>query len=214
MNRTVGALFALLLSTSCFGESVQVKVTSNQGNPVFQAVVYLEPEEPSDFPPPEDVAIMDQVQSQFVPHILAVQKGTNVSFPNSDSIKHHVYSFSPAKVFELQLYKGVKATPLPFQKSGEIELGCNVHDWMLGYVFVVDTPYFKKTEQSGLAEINAPPGKYKVKIWHPRIQDDENNLVKNLVISGDTQVEFTLKEDLLSGLDAYESDQDEFSDYE
>ena len=207
-------LLLLMVSGITMADSVSVTVKSNKGNPVFQAIAYVEPLEPTEFPAPQAVSVMDQINSQFVPHILAVQKGSQVSFPNSDSIKHHVYSFSTAKTFELQLYKGIKTEPLGFTKSGEVELGCNVHDWMLGYIFVVNTPYFAKTDQTGAATIDVPPGNYKVSIWHPRIQDDKAHLTQPLNVPGGQTVAFQLQQDLLSDLTAFESEEEEFSDYD
>jgi hypothetical protein len=157
---------------------------------------------------------MDQVNTQFFPHILAVQKGTQVRFPNSDSIKHHVYSFSPAKVFELQLYKGLQADPLLFSKNGAVELGCNVHDWMLGYIFVVDTPYFTKTNANGEALISVSKGDYVLQVWHPRIQDDYEILASQIVVDQDMDKIINLPSKLLPNLNQFEAEVDEFSEYE
>ena len=110
---------------------------------------------------------MDQVDKQFKPRVLPVQTGTSVDFPNSDKILHHVYSFSAAKTFELPLYKDKPAAPVLFDEPGVVTLGCNVHDWMIGYVVVVDTPWFAKTGKDGKISIkDAPPGDYKAYIWH------------------------------------------------
>jgi len=157
---------------------------------------------------------MDQINQQFSPHILVVQKSTQVRFPNSDSIKHHVYSFSPAKVFQLQLYKGLNADPLLFSKTGIVELGCNVHDSMLGYIYVVDTPYFGKTDASGSFSIEVPDAEYQVQLWHPQIQDEMDSLLKTLAVKGSSNVSFTLKQALLPSNAEYDQDSEEFSDYE
>ncbi len=77
---------------------------------------------------------MDQQGHQFVPHLLVVQAGTEVTFPNSDNVSHHVYSFSPTKPFELPLYKGDVYPPVTFEKAGIVVVGCNIHDSMLGYI--------------------------------------------------------------------------------
>lgn len=214
MKKILAGLLLSLVSSQLFADSISVNLKSNKNSPVFQAVVYLEPMTSVDFPKPEAVSVMDQIDSQFVPHILAVQRGSLVSFPNSDSIKHHVYSFSPTNTFELQLYKGLKAAPLPFEKQGEVELGCNVHDWMLGYILVVDTPYFAKTDQKGTVEIDVPSGEYRLKVWHPRIQDDEVTLAQTVNIAGEYSLDIKLKRDLLEDLTDFESNQDEFSDYD
>ena len=118
---------------------------------------------------PATRAIMDQRGSQFVPHVLPVQAGTSVVFPNSDQIRHQVYSFSASKRFELPLYAGTSASPIRFDQPGIVVLGCNIHDWMMGYIVVLDTPYFGKTGDNGKARLDAPAGKYRLRVWHPRL---------------------------------------------
>jgi plastocyanin len=114
-------------------------------------------------------AIMDQHDLQFVPHVLVVQTGTEVAFPNGDEVSHHVYSFSDTKPFELALYKGDQYPPVLFDRAGIVVLGCNIHDGMLGYIVVVGTPHFAKTDEQGIALIeNVPPGDYVLAAWTPR----------------------------------------------
>lgn len=126
-------------------------------------------------------AIVDQQDKEFVPHVLPVLVGTEVSFPNRDNIRHHVYSFSPPKRFELPLYRGTPAQPVLFDKPGIIKLGCNIHDWMVGYIYVTETPYFGKTAGEGLVELDGlPPGRYRVRVWHPRISGTEADTNKEI----------------------------------
>ncbi|NOT84679.1 MAG: methylamine utilization protein [Methylococcaceae bacterium] len=110
---------------------------------------------------------LDQKSKEFIPHVLPVKTGTAVFFPNSDEIQHHVYSFSPAKRFEIKLYKGTPTKPIVFNQAGVAVLGCNIHDWMLSFVFVTDTPYFAKTDSAGHWSIDLPEGDYQVALWHP-----------------------------------------------
>lgn len=110
---------------------------------------------------------LDQKSKEFIPHVLPVKTGTAVFFPNSDDIQHHVYSFSPAKRFEIKLYKGTPTKPIVFDQPGIAVLGCNIHDWMLSFVFVTDTPYFVKTDSAGHWSIDLPEGDYRVSLWHP-----------------------------------------------
>jgi plastocyanin len=111
-------------------------------------------------------AELNQSGSQFVPRVLAVTRGTAVTFPNRDRVRHHVYSFSPAKRFELPLYAGSPAAPVVFETPGLVTLGCNIHDWMVAYVLVLDTPYFGKTDATGEVRLEAPPGDYVMRVWH------------------------------------------------
>lgn len=127
--------------------------------------------------------IVDQVNKEFVPYVLPVQVGTTVSFPNKDNIRHHVYSFSPAKAFELPLYTGSSAAPVLFDKPGAVVLGCNIHDWMIAYIYVSASPYFAKTGASGKAILTElPPGDYTVRTWHPRLEGKEQATERKLTI--------------------------------
>jgi plastocyanin len=214
MGKLTAGFILLLLGAPCMAAKVQVKLTDNSAKPLENVVFQLIPSITIESAPQLDEAIMDQVNKQFLPRILVVQKNTQVRFPNSDSIKHHVYSFSPAKVFELQLYKGLNADPLLFSKTGVVELGCNVHDWMLGYIYVVDTPYFAKTDSNGTLSLTVPEGEYRFVIWNPRIQDPVESLTEQVSITTDTLIEHKLTQDLLPNTMALDTDNDEFGDYD
>lgn len=138
---------------------------------LVDAVVSLQPARPAAAGAGRTVD-MDQVNSQFVPAVLAVRTGTSVRFPNNDQIRHQVYSFSPAKRFELPLFQGTTAAPVRFDQAGLVTVGCNIHDWMLAYIVVLDTPYFGKTGSDGRVQIDAPAGSYTLQVWHPRIQGE------------------------------------------
>ena len=173
------ALLAWLGSAAVATASgVSVRVTARDGKPVADVAVYAVPKafaqsaapaEPSRTRPPVE-ATMDQRDHAFVPHVLIVETGTLVHFPNNDAVSHHVYSFSPTRSFELPLYKGTLHPPLPFDTPGLVTLGCNIHDDMLGYILVVDTPYFAKTDAHGMALFDElPEGSYSVNVWTPRL---------------------------------------------
>lgn len=144
--------------------------------PVADAVVALYPVGPRDASalpgrPPAPLEI-EQRNTEFAPLVTAVQAGGSVLLPNrEDKVKHHVYSASAPKRFELPLYAPGKAETVVFDKPGLVVLGCNIHDWMLAYVLVVDTPCFAKTGADGRAVVFAPPGEWRAEIWHPRLKD-------------------------------------------
>ena len=143
---------------------------------------------------PKKQAVVDQRDKQFIPYVTAVQVGTPVIFPNSDNIRHHVYSFSPAKKFELPLYSGVPAQPVVFDKVGFVTLGCNIHDWMIAYVAVLPTPYFQVTRQDGHAVLkDLPAGQYTVQVWHPALKGQPETLAQRVDVGGGTKsLVFTL----------------------
>lgn len=118
---------------------------------------------------PAATAVMDQRNSEFVPGVLPVQVGTAVSFPNSDQVQHQVYSFSTPKPFELPLYAGTPPAPIRFDRPGVVVVGCNIHDWMIGYIVVLDTPHFGKSGADGVVRLAVPPGRYTLRVWHARL---------------------------------------------
>jgi len=155
---------ALFLALPALAESVVVTVLHGKA-PLADAVVSLQA---GISPSSSAKAIMDQRNSAFVPGVLVVQAGTTVSFPNSDKVRHQVYSFSPAKPFELPLYEGTPLAPVRFDRAGVVVVGCNIHDWMIGYIVVVDTPHFAKTDAQGRVRVDVPAGRYRLTAWHAR----------------------------------------------
>ena len=147
--------------------TLQVTVTDEQGRPVPQAVVFLESPDAARATKPLPGVEMAQKDKTFVPETLVVTRGTAVQFPNRDTVRHHVYSFSPAKRFELKLYIGTPASPVVFDQSGVVVLGCNIHDEMIGWIAVVDTPHFGSTGANGRVQLNdVPEGSYRLRVWH------------------------------------------------
>jgi plastocyanin len=164
--------------------SLQAVVRDDAGKPVTDVVVSLTPSGPAPAAPHAVSAVMDQQNKTFVPFVLAVPVGASVTFPNRDNIRHHVYSFSPAKRFELPLYIGTPAAPVVFDKPGVVVLGCNIHDWMVGYVYVSDTPYFAKTAEDGTVRLtDVPPGAYEARVWHPRMRAEPAKTTKPITIT-------------------------------
>ncbi len=172
MNRTLAAILGLACLWAALpagASGLRASIKDQRGKFIADAVVLAVPADPRSAlraRPPTDA--VDQVDKQFVPYVKVVFVGAKVGFPNSDRIRHQVYSFSPAKKFELPLYGGTDAPPVVFDKPGVVVLGCNIHDWMIGYIYVSETPFFAKTGTGGTAVIDdLPPGEYTVRIWHP-----------------------------------------------
>src|SRR3954470_11850981 len=180
MNR-LAAVIVLALYSVCrqsSAGSLSVAVKDANGGPVSDAVVYAEGGNSGSA---KRQAVIDQRDKQFVPYVSAVQVGTAVLFPNKDNIRHHVYSFSPAKKFELPLYAGIPAEPVVFDKPGFVTLGCNIHDWMIAYVAVLPTPYFQVTGKEGRAALkDLPAGQYTVQVWQPSLKGAPEQLAQHL----------------------------------
>jgi len=152
--------------------SLSVTVVDQKGNALENAVVFLRPQFTLKVPIPiRDDAEMRQQNILFSPTVLPVQVGTKVSFPNFDESRHHVYSFSKPKRFELQLYGKDESNSIIFDEPGVVAIGCNIHDNMLAYIFVSEAPIFSKTEAHGLAEFTGlENGQYEMTAWHPGIR--------------------------------------------
>ena len=150
--------------------TVAVQLQDATGKPLSEGIVFLESREAKQLSRPVAGAEIAQINKQFVPRVLVVPVGTAVSFPNHDTVRHHVYSFSPTKTFELKLYSGSAANPVVFDKPGIAVLGCNIHDNMSAWVVVVETPYFAYGDGMGSVTLrDVPPGAYRMRIWHPRL---------------------------------------------
>jgi plastocyanin len=159
-------LVTLVAALPGFAATVAVNAKDPQGNPLEDLVVWAMPR--GSAPPPRARgAMVEQRNKTFIPLVSVVQVGTLVHFPNRDEIRHHVYSFSPAKRFEIKLYAGTPVEPEPFDKAGEVVLGCNIHDHMIAYIYVVESPWFAKSDKGGVARIEGlPAGEYDVHAWH------------------------------------------------
>lgn len=168
----MGAWAAVWVCASwCLGASVasaapwQVALRGPAGEPIAQGVVAVEVRGAGRRTTNAQAQIV-QKDRQFIPSVLVVQTGTAVFFPNEDTVRHHVYSFSPIKPFDLKLYTGVPAEPVRFEQAGVAALGCNIHDRMSAHVVVVDTPHFALTDSQGHASLDLPPGEHVLRVWH------------------------------------------------
>ena len=195
-SATRAALVCLgLLAAPAQGAQLAASVTDQDGNPLADAVVVAVPAQggaPQAAPAARE--IVDQIGEEFVPRVKPILVGTPVFFPNKDNIRHQVYSFSPAKRFELPLYAGTPAKPVVFDKPGIVVLGCNIHDWMIGYIYVSESPYFAKTDADGKAVLaDLPAGGYRVRAWHPRLQGPESASQQAAELGGNGRSELSWK---------------------
>lgn len=161
------AWLACWLAPTAGAATVHVSVQDDAGKPLPDAIVFLESREARALARPVDGAEIVQKAKQFVPTVLVVTAGTAVTFPNQDTVRHHVYSFSPNKTFELKLYIGAPANPVVFDRPGIAVLGCNIHDQMAAWVVVVETPYYARSSAAGTVVLpRVPAGSYRLRVWH------------------------------------------------
>ena len=173
--RTVPAwvLQMFLLAAATMGLPAQaavleVRASGSDTKPLADTVVFLESAEAKAAAKPMVGVEIEQDKRRFTRPLTVVTQGSQVAFPNRDTVRHHVYSFSPTKNFELKLYSGKPANPVLFDRAGIAVLGCNIHDNMVAWVIVVETPYHGITDANGVLRLdNVPPGTYRLRSWHP-----------------------------------------------
>jgi len=164
---------AVSLASGAPAAPVVITVLDAGGQPVANAAVSIEVTGARAQAAAGTQAEMGQRFRAFVPSVLVVQTGTAVNFPNFDTVRHHIYSFSAAKPFEIKLYSGTPASPVVFDKPGTAILGCNIHDRMAGFIHVVSTPYFALSDKIGQVALDVPAGEHTLQIWHPGLGDKQ-----------------------------------------
>lgn len=168
----IGAMLGMAFAQA-IAAPLSVTVLDASGSPLANAVVSLEVAGGKPTAAPGTQAEMGQRDRSFVPSLLVVQTGTAVSFPNFDTVRHHIYSFSPTKPFEIKLYAGTPAAPVVFDKAGTAILGCNIHDRMTAFIHVVNTAHFAITNQAGVAKLDVPAGDHTLQVWHMQMGDKQ-----------------------------------------
>lgn len=167
LSRSAVFLFFSILSHNVLAASVLLSIQDHHGQPLPNTVVEVLSMHSGKGTNAYPLAVMDQVDKQFNPTVLVVQQGQQVNFPNSDNIRHHVYSFSKAKPFQLKLYSGEPKKPLTFDQQGVVVLGCNIHDSMVGYIYVTDNNHVLKSDQQGKVKLSNIVLPATISLWHP-----------------------------------------------
>ena len=178
------ALFALalLLPGVVEAATVTIDLRGPDGTPLVDAVVMVEVA--GAHVVQRGPYAMEQKAIAFQPHVLVVPVGATVSFPNRDPFRHHVYSFSKAKKFDLKLYGRDETRSVVFDQAGVVALGCNIHDSMSGFIIVSATPYAAKTDHAGRVTIaDVPPGAARVRIWSPVVHAPDNMLTQAITVA-------------------------------
>jgi plastocyanin len=192
-------MFREVIATACFATAaqaatVEVRVRDAAGAPVADAAVFAVPASGGSDAKRAQKLQIEQRDREFVPYMTVLQTGTTVSFPNRDPILHHVYSFSPAKSFEIKLYgQGPSPGEVVFDRPGVVTLGCNIHDWMIAYVVAVDTPHFGRSDAAGTVWLRElPAGAYEVRAWHPQQRAAAAAQAASLEAASSARIDFAL----------------------
>lgn len=185
LNRVLPAVLLLAIAPAAHAASANIEVRGADGKPLAGAVVMINT--PGKAAGPIKFTwgtAMGQRNIQFDPHVLIVPVGSTVTFPNYDKVRHHVYSFSKTKKFDLKLYGKDETRSILFDKTGVAAVGCNIHDAMSGFIVVVDTPFAMQTDANGKVTIpGVPAGGVTVRVWHPSIRSPDNMLAQPATVA-------------------------------
>jgi plastocyanin len=188
INHISGAILVLAMivfSQPLSAANLQVSVVDFRQIPIDFAVVYINESLPALTGGETEV---DQLDKEFIPYVTAIQRGGSINFLNNDNIRHQVYSFSETKQFEIPLFKGNPLRPVQFDQAGAVPVACNIHDWMSGYIYVVDTDKFVVTDTFGNGSITGlADGEYEVLVWHPKMDGSAEATAQKVTLSGSDQ---------------------------
>lgn len=196
--RAIVASFATFLAFQTNAATLDVTVLNPDKSGVDSIVLYAEP---LDQPAPKierqkiEIAQKDRA---FAPHITVMQRQDEVTFSNKDDFTHHIYSISGPNRFSFKLKSGESKALEAFEPDSTTEtvaMGCNIHDWMSGFILIVDTPYFAKTSETGAVSFDLHQlGKYRLTLWHPQLKAEKNRLTKIIDVSQDQRLNWQLNE--------------------
>jgi plastocyanin len=190
--RLIFALFALTLASAAEAADLTVTIRDSNGRPVENAVVIADAAGRA--APPPARFVINQRDMQFVPYVLVIPVGSTVEFGNLDPYRHHVYSFSPAKKFELKLFGQGETRPVRFDQPGLVSIGCNIHDAMQAFIQVVDTPFARKSDETGRVTLRGVPASVRqVRVYHPLLRSPGNQMVVTVDASRDAAVPVTVR---------------------
>ena len=183
-------MFILFLSTLHAAE-LKILVVDTKARPVHDAYVELLAKDSSHRVKPAS-GVIDQVDKEFTPLLSAVPVGSRVSFPNSDNIQHQIYSFSKTKPFDLPLFEKNESQSVRFEQAGIVQMGCNIHDWMLAFLYVYESEYFQKTDEAGAVQFSAlAEGAYVLRVWSPRLKKNRVPVEVELMVAPDVNLDYT-----------------------
>ena len=186
---------AMFVTLPALAASATLTFIDNSGKPVQDVIILVD----DDSTPVAKPAEMVQKYRSFLPEVLVVTTGSSVYFPNRDNTQHHVFSFSAPKAFNIELYADQPEAPITFDNSGIVELGCNIHDQMKGFIVVADTQRVARSGAGGISQFDVqtlgPDGELRLKVWHPRLED--NSVTLSMTLQGPLPIQQTLTLDVL-----------------
>jgi len=188
--------------------TLTVKVLDVNQKPLDNMVVYVEPINHEITSKNTKTLEVGQKNKSFIPYISVMQLGSDVSFNNQDNITHQIYSPIGDNKFSLKIRSGQQVIKSDFNNAGEVSMGCNIHDWMSGYMLIVDTPYYAKSDKVGHTKIIIDkPGLYRVIVWHPQMNEVNNRVTQEINVNHSMEVTMQLSKPM-SDIPSQESEDD------
>ncbi|MGJ8692297.1 MAG: hypothetical protein ACSHW0_07430 [Thalassotalea sp.] len=207
----LAGLFLSGITSQALAADVNIQLLGKAAS-LADLVVYLQPNlqggEQSSLPINNKKVEIGQQHKSFTPYISVMQLGSDVAFTNQDDITHHIYSPIGNNKFDFKIRAGEQKIKQDFVEVGEVAMGCNIHDWMSGYLLILPTPYFEKTDQAGQANIIAVEnGQYQLTVWHPQLKTPAHKIVKTVMINKNERFQIDIS-DLLAEIPEQKSDED------
>lgn len=182
-----------LLSRANSASEITIIVSDSDNKPVADIIVYMLPLDQQILKSSTSELVVYQSKKKFSPYISVLSKGMALSFINKDNITHQIYSTSSKNRFSFRIYSNTQKSIDPLLNTGKILMGCNIHDWMSGYLLVVDTPLYSKTDKYGLAVIDVTEtGRYQLSVWHPQMMVDKQTISRTIDIKDSSSFQVQL----------------------
>lgn len=215
--KTTLILLTLLSTNAIQAKALElsVNVSNLQNSPIKDIVVYLESTDGRALHKTEKSIEINQLNKSFAPYISVIQTGNKVRFHNQDDITHHIYSPVGDNKFQFKILSGQQQVMEDFTSTGEVAMGCNIHDWMSGHLLIVDTPYFDKTDESGKVTLTVKEeGSYQLTLWHPQMSEINNRITQTINLDKNKQLKVQLTKEMKPLPDQKSEDDFDFlSDY-
>lgn len=191
--KTILLILTLLSIRSIQAIELKVNVYDLQDNPIKDIVVYLESKDGLTLHKTKKSIEINQLNKSFAPYISVIQVGNKVRFHNQDDITHHIYSPIGDNKFAFKILSGQQQVMEDFTTTGEVAMGCNIHDWMSGHLLIVDTPYFDKTNDNGQTSfVIKDEGNYQLTVWHPQMNEANNQITQTITLHQNKKIEVKL----------------------
>lgn len=188
----------LSFSWGLMGKEISISVLDNQNTPVKNVVIYIESGKAIEKSTGTPATFILQKNRAFKPYISVAATNQPVIFRNDDNITHHIFSFNEATNFSFKLKPGESSEPFTFTDKTTFPMACNIHDWMGGYLLVVNSENYTQTNSEGMASLEIPESeKLTIFAWHPQFDRAERFLQQTFqAVNNTDKVVFKLKQEM------------------